>query len=198
MHTNGIAACIARDRETDPKHWVVSTRARDLRSVLTRRTHTHTHPTNPPAHQHSSTASQQCGIVRNSFAITSAHDEPERHRHHAPLDCLTAQIHVYLPGRCCQHRLPHPDHTTRTHTALEANRRRRSQQRPYTQRGREQQAHKRHRSMHCKRQRDRSKALGCQHSSKRLTICPHQRRTHTHPTNPAAQHRASQPCDRVR
>eukprot|EP01046_Picozoa_sp_COSAG06_P104983 COSAG06_NODE_51203_length_313_cov_1.845794_1_plen_57_part_10 len=21
-HTNGIAACTARDRETDPKHWV--------------------------------------------------------------------------------------------------------------------------------------------------------------------------------
>ena len=109
-----------RDRS---KHWGVSTRARDLHTVLTRDAHTHTHththptnPTNPAVHHHSSTDSQPCGIVRNSFAITSAHDEPERHRHHAPLDCLTAQIHVYLPGRCCQHRLPHPDHSTRTHT----------------------------------------------------------------------------------
>ena len=199
MHTNGIAACIARDTERDrSKAMGVSTRARDLHTVLTRDAHTHTHPThptNPAVHQHSSTDSQPCGIVRNSFAITSAHDEPERHRHHAPLDCLTAQIHVYLPGRCCQHRLPHPDHSTRTHRALEANRRRRSQQRPYTQRGREQQAHKRHRSMHCKRQRDRSKALGCQHSSKRLTFCPHQRRTHT-PIPPVQQHN-SQPASHV-
>ena len=92
----------------------VSTRARDLRSVLTRHTHTHI----PPIQQHIITAPSQPAvwIVRNSFAITSAHDEPERHRYHAPLHCLIAQIHVYLPGRCCQQRLPHPDHITRTHS----------------------------------------------------------------------------------
>eukprot|EP01046_Picozoa_sp_COSAG06_P058492 COSAG06_NODE_11766_length_1467_cov_15.677632_1_plen_229_part_00 len=76
-------------------------------------THTHTHPSIPASQQHSSTAvSQPCGIVKNRFTITSAHDELERH--HAPLDCLIAQIHVYLHWRCCQHRLPHPDHGTRT------------------------------------------------------------------------------------
>eukprot|EP01046_Picozoa_sp_COSAG06_P036602 COSAG06_NODE_4051_length_4630_cov_10.994262_2_plen_212_part_00 len=151
---------------------------------------THTHP----SHQSTSTSTQQhsqpCGIVRNGFTITSTHDEPERHCYHAPLDCLTAQTHVYLPGRCCQQRLPHSDHTTRTH-----NRRRRSQQRPYTQMRREQQAHKRHRSMHCKRDRDRFKAMWCQHSSQRLTPCPHQTRTHT-PIPPIHQH-STEPASRV-
>ena len=55
MHTNGIAACIARDTERDrSKAMGVSTRARDLRPVLTKETRAHTHTHIPPVQQHSS------------------------------------------------------------------------------------------------------------------------------------------------
>ena len=57
-HTNGIAACIARDRETDPKHWGVSTRAKDLRSVLTRDAHTPI----PPIQQHSTEPASRVAV----------------------------------------------------------------------------------------------------------------------------------------
>ena len=35
---------------------------------------------------------------------------------------------------------------------------------------------------------------GCQHSSKRLTVCPHQRRTHTHPSHQSTSTAPSQPA----
>ena len=203
MHTNGIAACIARDTERQ----IQSTRCQHSSKRLTTcphqtHTHTHTHPTHPPAHQHSSTASQQCGIVRNSFAIASAHDEPERHRCHAPLDCLTAQIHVYLPGRCCQHRLPHPDHSTRTHRALEANRQRRSQERPYTHRRGEGAASTQTASQHALQETERqiqSTRVSALEQETYVLSSPDAKPYPSHQSNsPAAQHRASQPCGRVR
>eukprot|EP01046_Picozoa_sp_COSAG06_P032745 COSAG06_NODE_3293_length_5545_cov_27.493573_2_plen_89_part_00 len=62
MHTNGIAACIARDREreTDPKQWV-SALEQETYALSSTDTHTHTHPTSPAAEK---PASQPCGRVR--------------------------------------------------------------------------------------------------------------------------------------
>ena len=63
-------------------------------------------------------------------------------------------------------------------------------------REREQQAHKRHRSMHCKRDRERDpKQWVSALSSKRLTACPHQ--THTHTPIPPIQHHSTEPASRV-
>eukprot|EP01046_Picozoa_sp_COSAG06_P032744 COSAG06_NODE_3293_length_5545_cov_27.493573_1_plen_220_part_00 len=162
---------------------------------------THPHTSIAPIQQHSSQPAVWYSIVRNRFAISSAHDEPGRHRRHAPLDCLIAQIHVYLPGRFCQHRLPHPDHTTRTHSTLEANQSRALSNALHTQRGAI--ACTQTASQHAlqETERYRSKTMRCQHSSKRLTPCPHQRRTHTHtPIPPVQQHNqpANKPCGCVR
>ena len=55
MHTNGIAACTARERqrETDPKQWV-SALEQETYVLSSPEANTHTHPTSPPVQQHSS------------------------------------------------------------------------------------------------------------------------------------------------
>ena len=161
IHTEGEGAASTQtasqhalqetQRERDsPKAMGVSTRARDLRPVLTRRIHPH------PSHQSSSTAApSQPAVWPCQMTYDTQHLRP-------------------IGGGALSN----------AHTHRE---------------GREQQAHKRHRSMHCKRQRDRSKALGVSTRARDLhTVLTRRTHPHTHPTNPAAQHRASQPCGRVR
>eukprot|EP01046_Picozoa_sp_COSAG06_P036601 COSAG06_NODE_4051_length_4630_cov_10.994262_1_plen_180_part_00 len=146
-HTNGIAACIARDTERQiQSNGCQLSRARDLRPVLTRRAHTH------PSHQSTSTAPSQPDVWPCQMTYDTQH----------------------FGGGALSN-----GHST--------------------QRGREQQAHKQHRSMHCKRQRDGSKAMGVNTLGKRLTCCPHQTHTHTpippiHQSSSTSTQHQSQPA----
>ena len=134
-----------RDRS---KAMGVSTRARDLRPVLTRRTHPH------PSHQSSTTAPSQPAVWPCQMTYDTQHLRP-------------------IGGGALSN----------AHTHRE---------------GREQQAHKRHRSMHCKRQRDRSKALGVSTRARDLhTVLTRRTHPHTHPTNPTAHNHSSKPASRV-